>query len=198
MNNKTYTFVFFGIVGSGKGTQVKLLEKYLKESGLANDIVSTSTGEEYRKLIEKGNYTSQLVKTKIEKGELQPDFLTISVFTNILISSLGPTTSLIADAFPRTIEQSQSFESAMNFYGRNEVHIIHIEIGEEEAIKRMKLRGRSDDTDLGIAKRLEVYKNDVIPAMNYFKNKPGYIFHAINGEQPIDDVWSELKKSLNL
>jgi len=196
--NKIYTFVFFGIVGSGKGTQVKLLEQYLKDKGLSNDVVSTSTGEEFRKIISSGSYTGQLVKTIIEKGELQPDFLTISLFTNILASGMNENTSFMADGYPRTIEQSLAFESAMKFYNRKDVHIIYIELSTEEAVKRMKLRGRTDDNDEGIANRLEVYKNDVIPAMNYFNGKEGYTMHTINGEQSIDDVFKDLIKSLNL
>jgi len=196
--NKIYTFVFFGIVGSGKGTQVDLLSKYLKEKNLSEDVVATSTGSEYRKIIEKGNYTSGLVKDIIERGELQPNFLTISLFANILISSLKENTSFMVDGFPRTIEQSEAFLSAMNFYHREDVHIIYIELGKEEATKRMKLRGRSDDTDEGIAKRFEVYENDVIPSMNYFKDKTGYTMHVINGEQSIEDVHSDIIKALNL
>ena len=196
--NKIYTFVFFGIVGSGKGTQVKLLEQYLKDKGLSNDVVSTSTGEEFRKIISSGSYTGQLVKTIIEKGELQPDFLTISLFTNILASGMNENTSFMADGYPRTIEQSLAFESAMKFYNRKDVHIVYIELSTEEAVKRMKLRGRTDDNDEGIANRLEVYKNDVIPAMNYFNGKEGYTMHTINGEQSIDDVFKDLIKSLNL
>jgi adenylate kinase len=198
MDNKIYTFVFFGIVGSGKGTQVKLLEKYLKDHNLSTDVVSTSTGEEYRKIIESGSYTSGLVKTIFEKGELQPNFLTISLFTNILVSSMGEHTSFIADGFPRTIEQSQAFENAIKFYGRDEVHIIYIELEKAEATRRMKLRGRSDDSDEGIAKRFEVYENDVIPAMNYFKDKTGYTIHTINGEQTKEDVHNEIIKKLGL
>ncbi len=198
MDNKIYTFVFFGIVGSGKGTQVKLLEKYLKDHSLSTDVVSTSTGEEYRKIIESGSYTSGLVKTIFEKGELQPNFLTISLFTNILVSSMGEHTSFIADGFPRTIEQSQAFENAIKFYGRDEVHIIYIELEKAEATRRMKLRGRSDDSDEGIAKRFEVYENDVIPAMNYFKDKTGYTIHTINGEQTKEDVHNEIIKKLGL
>lgn len=196
--NKVYTFVFFGIVGSGKGTQVELLEKYLKDNNLSKDVISTSTGSEYRKVIERGNYTSGLVKDIIERGELQPNFLTISLFTNILISSLGENTSFMSDGFPRTIEQSEAFESAMKFYGRDDIHVIYIELSKEEATKRMKLRGRSDDTDEGIAKRFEVYENDVIPSMNYFKDKPGYKMHVINGEQSIEEVHQDIIKSLNL
>ena len=192
------TFVFFGIAGSGKGTQVELLEKYLKENKLSDDVLSTSTGNEYRKLIDSGSYTSMLVKDRYNKGFLQPNFLTISLFTNILTGNMKENTSFIADGFPRTIAQSEAFESAIEFYGRNNVHVIYIELGKEEATKRMKLRGRSDDTDEGIAQRFDDYINNVIPAMNYFKGKEGYTIHTINGEQSIEDVHKELIASLGI
>ena len=72
------TFVFFGQVGSGKGTQVELLRKYLKDNNIVSDILYTSTGVEFRKLVEGGNYTGKIVKESLEKGFLQPNFLTIS------------------------------------------------------------------------------------------------------------------------
>lgn len=195
---KPYTFIFFGIVGSGKGTQVELLQKYLKDNNLAEEVLFTSTGNEYRKLIESGNYTGQIVKTSLEKGHLQPDFLTISLFTNILTGNMKENTSFIADGYPRTITQSKAFESAMQFYGRDDVFVIYIELGKEEAVKRMKLRARSDDTDEGIAKRFDEYVNNVIPAMNYFKDKPGYQMFTINGEQAIADVQNDINKALGI
>jgi adenylate kinase len=198
MENKPHTFVFFGIVGSGKGTQVELLQKYLKDNKLSDDVLFTSTGSEYRKLVDGGSYTGGLVKATIEKGYLQPDFLTISLFTNILTSNMNENTSLIADGYPRTIVQSEAFESAMNFYNRDKVSVIYIELSKEEATKRMKLRGRSDDTDEGIAKRFDEYVNNVIPAMNYFKDKPGYTIYTINGEQSIEDVHKDLIKALGI
>lgn len=196
--NKIYTFVFLGIVGSGKGTQVKLLSEYLKNKNLSDDILSTSIGEEFRKIISGSSYAGELVRKTIEKGELQPNFLTTSLFTNILISGIKEGTSFIVDGYPRTISQSESFISAMKFYNRGEIHVINIEISKEEAIKRMKQRDRSDDNDEGITKRIEVYENDVILAIDYFKGKDGYIMHTINGEQSIEDVFKDLIKSLNL
>lgn len=198
MNKTPQTFVFFGIVGSGKGTQVGLLEQYLKDNKLSDDVLSTSTGNEYRKIIESGSYTSELIKDRYNKGYLQPNFLTISLFTNILTGNMREHTSFIADGFPRTIEQSEAFESAMQFYGRDNINVVYIELGKEEATKRMKLRGRTDDTDEGIAQRFDEYVNNVIPAMNYFKGKDGYKIHTINGEQSIEDVHKELIKSLGI
>jgi adenylate kinase len=198
MNNKPQTFIFFGIVGSGKGTQVELLEKYLKDNNLSDDIITTSTGAEYRKITSNGSYTGEIVKDRLEKGNLQPDFLTISIFINILISSLKENTSFMSDGFPRTIAQSEAFEKAMKFYNREKIEIIYIELDKEEATRRMVLRGRSDDTEEGIAKRFDEYVNNVIPSMNYFKDKEGYNIHTIDGKQSIEKVHCDIIKSLNI
>ena len=197
MINKPQTFIFYGIVGSGKGTQVELLEKYLREKKISDDVLFTSTGIEFRKLIATGSYTASKAKTIIEKGFLQPNFLTISLFTNILIANLKEGTTLIADGYPRTIEQSEAFDNMMKFYDRDEVKIIYIELGKEEAVKRMKLRARSDDTDEGITNRFDEYVNNVIPSMNYFKGKVGYTMYTINGAQSIEEVHKEIISKLN-
>ncbi len=190
------TFVFFGIIGSGKGTQVKLLLDFLKNKD-GRESVYTSTGDEYRKIIGSGSYTGSLVKDSLTRGELQPDFLTNAIFTNILTSSLAPEKNLIADGYPRTIVQSQTFEQMMDFYKRKDVKIIYIEVGKEEAMKRNLLRGRHDDTEEGIAKRFDEYVNNVVPSMNYFKGKDNYTIYTINGEQSVENVHKDIIKELN-
>jgi adenylate kinase len=196
--NKPYTFIFFGIVGSGKGTQVELLQKYLKEKDPASHVLWAYPGSEFRKLTAGGSFTGSLVKDRLEKGFLQPDFLTISLFTNILISGLEKDSHLILDGYPRTIEQAQSIEPISGFYGRDTIQIVYIELSKEEAVKRMKLRGRSDDTDEGIAQRFNEYMNNVIPAMNYFKDKEGYTIHTVNGEQSIEQVHHDIVEALSI
>ena len=194
---QSQTFIFFGQVGSGKGTQVKLLIEFLKSKD-SKECVYAGTGDGFRKLLETGSYTSSLVKDSMMKGELQPDFLTTALFTNILISSLTNEKHLFADGYPRTIAQSESFETMMKFFKRENMKIIYIELSEEEAMKRNLLRGRADDTEEGLRKRFNEYINNVVPAMNYFKGKAGYQIYTIKGEQSIEDVQKDIIKALNL
>jgi adenylate kinase family enzyme len=185
------TFVFFGIVGSGKGTQVKLLTDFLKAKD-GKETVYVSPGNEYRKIIDSGSYTASLIKDSVSRGELQPGVFTDAIVASILISNLSAEKHLIADGYPRAVEQAMSFEKMMNFYRRENIKIIYLELSKEEAVKRMKLRGRHDDTDEGIARRFDEYVNNVIPAMDYFKNKKNYTIFSINGEQSIESVHKDI------
>ncbi len=197
--NTPLTFVFFGIVGSGKGTQIELLQKYLKEKDPVTAITYAYPGNEYRKIVnDPQSSTGAIVKEKLERGELQADIITVSIFNHILIEDLKNGNVIIADGYPRTLVQAEAFEEIMKYYHRDQIAVIYIEVGKEEATKRMKLRARSDDTDEGIAKRFDEYVNNVVPSMNYFKDKSGYTLHTINGEQSVEAVHADIIKALNI
>ena len=194
--NSPKTYIFFGIVGAGKGTQIELLKKVLAERD-ATPIVYVYPGNEFRKLTASGTYTGGLVKEALEAGKLQPLFLTAWTFSQALLDMQDANSHIIVDAFPRNLEQIPVIESAISFYGRSNVEIIYIEISKDEAIKRMKLRNRSDDTDEGITRRFYEYETNVIPAMQEMQKK-GYKLHTINGEQPVEAVHAEMKAALGL
>src|SRR3989344_5965421 len=106
------TLVFYGIVGSGKGTQVKLLMDFLKDK-YDHESVYAGTGEGFRQLVGSENFAANLIKDTMSRGILVADFLTNAVFTNILISSLSPDKNLFADGYPRTVQQSEVFAEMM-------------------------------------------------------------------------------------
>ncbi len=188
---QSQTFVFFGIVGSGKGTQIKLLMNFLKKKDGKNCLYAYP-GDEFRKIIGSGSYTATLMKDSISRGELQPGFFPDAIVANMLINSLTADSHLITDGYPRAVAQSKTFEAMAKWYKREDVKIIYIEVGKEEARKRNLLRGRHDDTKEGIEKRFDEYINSVVPAMNYFEGKKGYTIYKINGEQLVEGVHKEI------
>ncbi|MEX2052140.1 MAG: nucleoside monophosphate kinase [Candidatus Paceibacterota bacterium] len=191
------TLVFFGIIGSGKGTQIKLLIDLLKNRD-ARECVYAYPGDEYRRLVQEDNFTGRLIKDSMHRGHLQPDFLTTSIVTNVLAVALNPEKHLIFDGYPRTPTQAEALDAMINFFQRKDVKIIYIELSEEEAMKRNLARGRRDDTPEGIAKRFDEYINKVVPAMDYFKDKNNYTIYTINGNQSIEQVQSDIVKAIGL
>jgi len=191
------TFIFFGIVGSGKGTQVKLLQEYLKKKDDKKQVY-IYPGAKYRELVERGNYTGKLVGETIIHGHLQPDFLTTSIVTEILISDFSPEGHLFFDGYPRTLMQSKSLEQMLNFYQRKNKKIIYLELSRTEAMKRNLKRGRHDDTEAGLNKRFDEYEKNVVPSRNYLKEKKDYEFYEINGEQSVEAVHRDILKALSL
>ena len=195
---QSQTFVFFGIVGSGKGTQVKLLINFLKTKS-SDECVYIGTGEIFRKIVESSgdNPDKKEVKELLSSGRLIPDEMTNKLVSEAIEANVSLEKHVVFDGYPRTVAQSKFFEDKMNACQRKNVKIIYIEVGREEAMKRNLLRGRHDDTEEGLAKRFDEYVNNVIPAMNYFKDKTGYEIYTIGGEQSIEDVHKNIIKALN-
>jgi len=191
------TFVFFGIVGSGKGTQAKLLMNFLKAKN-GKECIYFGTGEIFRKIAQssENDPNMQAIKDILNSGKLMPDDKTNELVANAIELQLSPDKHSIFDGYPRTPPQSKFFEKKMKSHKRENIKVIYIELSEQEAIKRNLLRGRHDDTEEGLRKRFEEYRNKVIPAINYFKNKTGYTIYTINGEQTVENVHKDIIKAL--
>ncbi len=189
------TYVFFGNVGAGKGTQVELLKKFCQDNN--QHVVYFSPGGEFRTLVTGDSYTGKVVKDILDNGHLLPDALTSGMFTTCLTKELRPDSTIFIDGYPRSIQQSKDFINMMDFYGRKNIEMIYIEVSKEEVIKRMKLRGRVDDTDEGISNRFAVYEGSVLPALEVLKEK-GYTLYKVNGLQTVEEVHAEVKAVLGI
>lgn len=196
MQHSGNTYLFFGVVGAGKGTQIDLLQKHLSEQGKKS--LYLYPGNEFRALTASGSFTAGLVNDNLVAGKLQPNFITDTLVAHKLIQDFTGEETVIFDGYPRSIHQAKTFVEMVKFYGLQHIKILFLDISEQEAVTRMMERGRSDDTEEGIRTRLAVYKDSVLPSMEYLKSELGLEVVTINGEQTIPDVFVDVIKALEL
>ncbi len=195
---KPQSFVLIGRSGCGKGTQVKLLLEYLEKQSVIPSY-NIESGAFFRTFIQEDGYTNSLARSIQENGGLQPEFLSVWVWTNLLIKDFqDPHRHLIFDGMPRKEREAPVFDAALDFYKRDGRHIIYLNVSREWSEERLRARRRTDDTDEFIKRRLDWFDTDVEPALEYFRNNKKYNFLDINGEQSIETVHQDIVKGIEV
>ena len=101
------------------------------------------------------------------------------------------------DGLARRRDEAPILVSAMQFYKRPKLTVVHVKVGNDWATARLLARGRSDDTEKDIRERLEWFDTDVKPVLEYFGSKPESVeFVEVNGEQTIERVHQDILKKL--
>ncbi|MBE5735253.1 MAG: adenylate kinase [Clostridiales bacterium] len=119
--------VLLGPVGSGKGTQAKLIsERY--------NVPHISTGEIFRWNIQNNTELGQQAKKFVDAGELVPEELTIKIVEDKLASEECKN-GFILDGFPRNLVQAKALEKMATID-----KALLIDLEEEEIIKRLSSR----------------------------------------------------------
>ncbi|HEY4503128.1 MAG TPA: nucleoside monophosphate kinase [Candidatus Paceibacterota bacterium] len=187
-------FVFFGRSGCGKGTQAKLLKELLQSKG--QEVIYIETGSTFRELAKADNLVGVNIRNILQNGFLIPVFLPIWIWTRIIVESFTGKENMILDGVCRRLEEAVALASLFDFYKIEKPNIILMNVSKEWSLQRMMERKRPDDTPETIENRLGWYERDVLPSVEYFRNKDGYNFIEINGEQTVDSVHGDIVKSL--
>lgn len=190
------TVLFFGPSGAGKGTQVQMLMDALKKRE-ERGIVYVEMGALLREQVAGGGHSAELTNAIISTGGLMPGFMPIYLMTKRLVEQFTGSEHIIADAVVRRTSQAEAFDEAMKFYGRPDYHVIVIELSEASTLTRLLARGRNDDTEESIKRRLAWYKADVLPALEVLKQR-GARIHHIDGEPDVETTHQSILAALNL
>jgi adenylate kinase len=159
--------LIFGIQGSGKGTQAKLLaEKY--------GCLWFDTGAELRRLSETDTPLGRAIAGKIDHGNLVTNEITMEL-TRASMLEVKPGQPVLFDGIPRYMEQKITFDAMLREMGR-EVRGITIDVDENAAIKRIlergKTGGRIDDQDETFIKnRIEWSKKKTFPVIAAYESE---------------------------
>ncbi|HPC56495.1 MAG TPA: adenylate kinase [Caldisericia bacterium] len=207
--------VMLGNIGTGKGTQGKLIMKNY-------NIPYISTGDIFRENIKNNTELGLKVKSILNDGKLVNDELV----NQIVFDKIKNLDSFVIDGYPRTIYQAEKFENFVNNLNRKLDIVFSIIVSEENIIKRLtgrricpecgkiyniyfdkpekdeicnfdgeKLIQREDDKVEIVKKRIEEFKENTEPVIEYYRNKN--IIYEIDGEKEIFEVFNDIKRVID-
>jgi adenylate kinase len=192
------TLIFLGPQGSGKGTQIDLLKQHLANVDAGRKILQFGMGQELRELGTRDNFTGKKTDSILRGGGLIPYSVSCAVFVQYLMNNAQGDEHVIIDGFPRTPDQVPMLDSALDFFEAKPAIVVCINISDEEAVKRLLLRGRNDDTEEGIRKRLAWSRKDTMPNVEWFRANPSYKVLDIDGERTVEEIQSDIISQLGL
>lgn len=191
------TFIVIGRSGSGKGTQVELLQKYMRENDPDGDHFHLYTGNEFRAFIQGEGYSSERSRELMDEGGLQPAFLAVLMWSQKFIKEYSGQKHIFIDGSPRTYPESLTLHSAFEFYKREKPTVIHVKVSKEEAVERLMSRGRDDDNREAIEKRVSWFDTTVLPAIEYYIGREDYHYVEVDGEQSIEGVHESIIEQIS-
>lgn len=179
--------IFLGPPGAGKGTQAKHLSETL-------EIPHISTGDILRSAIAQATPLGQKAKAYVEKGELVPDELLLDLVRDRL-KQPDAHEGWVLDGFPRNVSQASFLDKLLQELNQSYDCAVNLEVPDEVLIGRLLGRGRQDDNQETIRRRLEVYRNETAPLIDFYKQRSS--LRTIDGDRPLEEVTESLKQLVN-
>jgi adenylate kinase len=204
--------VMLGPPGSGKGTQASRLADKLELKHL-------STGDMLRNAVKNGTELGREAKGYMDMGDLVPDSLILDVIKETLSQDDGqgfifdgfPRTIPQAEGLDNMLSTvDRSLDGALNLEVSDKEVIQRLSgryfcpncqatynypsnLPKVEGICDncgSELQKRKDDTEEVVKNRLEVYKKQTEPLINYYKDKS--ILVNVDGERDIQTIFNDL------
>jgi adenylate kinase len=210
--------ILIGAQGSGKGTQAARLAKSL-------GIQHISSGDLFRQAISAGTELGKQVKDYLDRGDLVPDDLTVSMVLG-RISEPDCAKGVLLDGFPRTLAQARAFDDITKESDRAINCAVYLEVPRELLVKRLsgryicrahqhvyninsnppkvagicdidgsELYQRPDDRGEAVQKRLDIFFKETIRLLDYYQGQQKLL--TINGNQSIEQVAADLLNTIN-
>jgi adenylate kinase len=205
--------VLLGAPGAGKGTQG---QKLVEEFGIAH----ISTGDLLRAAVKAQSELGKQAKAYMDAGQLVPDQLVIDLVKERLAQP-DAQKGFMLDGFPRNIAQAETLDGELKDMGVELDAALLVDVPFEVIVERLSSRRtcracgytagadvtvcprcggemyqRDDDKPETINKRLDTYQNQTQPLIDYYESHG--ILKAVDGNRPVDEVYVDVKKVLNV
>lgn len=175
--------IFLGPPGAGKGTQAQTLSNTYQ-------IPHISTGEILRQAITDRTPLGQKAKGYMDRGELVPDDLILDLIKERLTQP-DSENGWVLDGFPRNLAQASFLEQLLANLNQSPDFALNLLVPDEVLIARMLERGRKDDNEDTIRRRLQVYRDDTAPVIGFYEERG--ILKSVNGDRSMEAVTATLQ-----
>ena len=168
--------ILLGPPGAGKGTQAQFIrEKFV--------IPQISTGDMLRAAVKAGTPLGVAAKKVMDAGQLVSDDIIIGLVQERL-KQPDCARGYLFDGFPRTIPQAEAMRTANVALD----YVLEIDVPDDEIVKRLSSRGRDDDKEQTVRKRLDVYRAQTRPLVDYYGKLAGVKYRKISGLGRVDEI----------
>ncbi|MBB3116713.1 adenylate kinase [Corynebacterium bovis] len=179
--------VLLGPPGAGKGTQAAILSDALS-------IPHVSTGDLFRDNISRETELGREAQQYMDAGRLVPT----SVTANMVRTRLGQDDAakgFLLDGFPRTIEQAEILRDMLAEKGESLDAVVNYTVSEDVVVERMLARGRKDDNEEVIRTRLQVYRDETAPLIDFYRELD--LLVDVDAEGTVEDISSATLDALD-
>jgi adenylate kinase len=203
--------ILLGPPGAGKGTQASHLQRLWR-------IPHISTGAMLRSAVREGTPLGRQAEAIMASGGLLNDEL-ITAMVEERLRDADARNGFLLDGFPRTIAQAESLDRYMA--GRASLVIVELALSDENVVKRLASRmvchscgtnrqdegvyptchdcggplvPREDDKEQVVRNRLEVYRTQTAPLIDYYQDRS--TFCRVDGAQLFDNVREDMVRAV--
>jgi adenylate kinase len=177
-------FLIIGAPGSGKTTDAELIaDKH-------ENITHYSTGDMFRAEVATGSELGKTIDSYVSAGNLVP--IAIVIDTIVTAIKNAPTSTVIIDGYPRSVEQMEELDKYLQTEDTVElVNVIEVEVSREVAMDRVLGRARGTDDNVEVFNnRMKVFTDPLSDIQNFYSAKD--ILTKINGERTIEEVVDQM------
>ncbi|MGB7412776.1 MAG: adenylate kinase [Thermosynechococcaceae cyanobacterium] len=178
--------ILFGPPGAGKGTQAAALSAHLQ-------VPHISTGDIFRAAIADQSELGQKVQSYLDEGTLVPDAVVIDMVEERLAKD-DIASGWILDGFPRTVPQAEALDELLSKINQDYSWVLNIQVAESLLVARLLERQRKDDTEHVIQERLNVYREQTAPVLEFYGN--GTRLVNIDGAAAVETVTSRIQSAI--
>lgn len=176
--------IFLGPPGAGKGTQAQSLAHN-------HAIPHISTGDILRGAVANQTELGLKAQSYMDAGELVPDQLILDLVRDRL-SYADINSGWILDGFPRNVAQAEFLDALLEEIAQRCDYAINFDVPDDVLVARLLGRGRKDDAEDVIRHRLDVYRQQTAPLIDFYQGRNQLI--SIDGDQPVEEIAAKLQQ----